>query len=285
MRFEIEVNTHAKQEVVDITDVVRRCIDESGVENGLCFLFVPHASASVTVNENTDPELMPDMISAMAHIAPQRPEYGHYNSDAHVQASLFGCCQTLMVRDRKPMLGHWQGVLFCEWDGPRSPRRILLEVIPTEGTVRRMKAEKVVSNVQVVHGPGGWGGPVLVEPSESNVVVYLDGPNVHNCARHVADLAGVAAIRVGDDSPLLERVLAVVVGSHNWAPIGPYVEQGIPVINTIAVAPPQSVNVSATSYVTGVRECDVHKVPLPAAAQTQDAQSGGSSKESLDAVQ
>jgi secondary thiamine-phosphate synthase enzyme len=272
MLFEIEVNTHAKREVVDITDVIRRCIDESGVENGLCFLFVPHASASVTVNENTDPDLFPDMISAMTHVAPQRPEYGHYNSDAHVQASLFGTCQTLMVRDRKPVLGHWQGVLFCEWDGPRSPRRILVEVIPTTGVVRRINAEKVLSKVQVVRGPGGCGGPVVLEPSkETDAVVYLDGPNVHNCARHIADLAGVTAVDGTTVSPALGRVLATVVGTTDLEQVQPYVQEGIPVINTIAVAPPQSADVSATLYVTGVRECDVHKVAVPGAAATLDA--------------
>jgi len=272
MFFEIEVNTHAKREVVDVTDVVRRCIDESGVENGLCFLFVPHASASVTVNENTDPDLFPDMISAMTHVAPQRPEYGHYNSDAHVQASLFGTCQTLMVRNRQPVLGHWQGVLFFEWDGPRSPRRLLLEIIPTTGTVRRIKAEKVVSTVQVVHGPQGWGGPVVVAPStDADVVVYLDGPNVHNCARHIADLAGVIAIEGATASPGLGQVLAVVIGTDDWGRVRPYVEEGIPVVNTIAVSPPQSADVSATSYVTGVRECDVHKVARPDTATAPDA--------------
>jgi len=109
--------------MIPITDRVERAVRESGVKDGICLVFVPHTTAAVTVNENADPMVVRDMLGAIDRLIPLRdPDYRHVegNSAAHLKASLFGCSRAIPVENGRLLLGVWQGVFFCEFDGPRS---------------------------------------------------------------------------------------------------------------------------------------------------------------------
>lgn len=114
---------------INITPQVRDAIRESGVLEGLCHVHCPHTTAGITVNENADPDVVTDLVFALNQTYPDRPEFRHVegNSAAHLKASVIGCGVTLIVHDGKPLLGIWQGVYFCEFDGPRT-RRVCISV-------------------------------------------------------------------------------------------------------------------------------------------------------------
>jgi secondary thiamine-phosphate synthase enzyme len=118
----IGVRTRKRNELVDITAEVRRMISESGVQNGLCHVFVPHTTAAVTINEKADPDVARDITAALERLVPPDAGYRHAegNSDAHVKSTLVGASEVLVVRGGSPVLGTWQAVFFCEFDGPRS---------------------------------------------------------------------------------------------------------------------------------------------------------------------
>jgi len=118
----IGVRTRRRNELVDITKEVRRAVEESGVRNGLCHIFVPHTTAAVTINEKADPDVARDIEAALQRLVPPDAEYRHAegNSDAHVKSTLVGASEFLVVRDGSLVLGAWQAVFFCEFDGPRS---------------------------------------------------------------------------------------------------------------------------------------------------------------------
>ena len=105
--------------------------DDSGVTEGLCYVFVPHTTAGVTINENADPSVKADILMVLNKVISDREPYRHLegNSPAHVKASLIGPQLTLLVSGGRLLLGTWQGVYFCEFDGPRS-RRLHLKVVP-----------------------------------------------------------------------------------------------------------------------------------------------------------
>ena len=108
----------------NITPQIREAIAESGAKDGLCTVHCPHTTAGITINENADPDVVRDLIFALEQTYPDRPEFRHAegNSAAHLRASVIGSGVTLMLRDGKPLLGTWQGVYFCEFDGPRTRR-------------------------------------------------------------------------------------------------------------------------------------------------------------------
>jgi len=118
----IGVRTRKRNELVDITAEVRRVISQSGVRNGLCHVFVPHTTAAVTINEKADPAVARDITSALERLVPPDDAYRHEegNSDAHVKSTLVGASEFLVVHEGSPVLGTWQAVFFCEFDGPRS---------------------------------------------------------------------------------------------------------------------------------------------------------------------
>ncbi|MEA5047028.1 MAG: secondary thiamine-phosphate synthase enzyme YjbQ [Eubacteriales bacterium] len=119
----------SRENWINITPQVRDAIRESGVLEGLCHVHCPHTTAGITVNENTDPDVVTDLVFALDQTYPDRPEFRHVegNSAAHLKASVIGCGVTLIVHDGKPLLGIWQGVYFCEFDGPRT-RRVCISV-------------------------------------------------------------------------------------------------------------------------------------------------------------
>lgn len=109
---------------IAVTLQVREAIAHSGVQDGLCTVYCPHTTAGVTINENADPDVVRDLIFALNQTYPDRPEFRHAegNSAAHLKASVIGSSVMLIVRGGKPLLGAWQGVYFCEFDGPRTRR-------------------------------------------------------------------------------------------------------------------------------------------------------------------
>ncbi|NQS98010.1 MAG: YjbQ family protein [candidate division Zixibacteria bacterium] len=126
---EFTVRTKSRNETVNIDREVMAAIKESGVKNGTCTVFIPHTTAAVTINENADPAVQRDILTKLSSLIPQSEGYAHMegNSDAHIKASLVGSSETLIISGGRPMLGTWQSVFFCEFDGPRT-RRAWIEV-------------------------------------------------------------------------------------------------------------------------------------------------------------
>jgi secondary thiamine-phosphate synthase enzyme len=119
----LAVRTQARSELVDITAQVRAIVQERNVENGVVFVFVPHTTAGITLNENADPDVRKDMLADLDRLAPwKQPYYAHYegNSAAHMKASLIGASACVPVQDGRLAVGPWQGIYLCEFDGPRT---------------------------------------------------------------------------------------------------------------------------------------------------------------------
>jgi secondary thiamine-phosphate synthase enzyme len=129
-----EVRTSAQTEFIDITRSVQEAVEKTGVEDGMCILFIPHTTAAITINENADPSVVRDMVMELNKIVPFKDQYHHLegNSPAHIKASLVGCSEMVLVESGKLVLGTWQGIFFCEFDGPRS-RRVHVKVMKTPG--------------------------------------------------------------------------------------------------------------------------------------------------------
>lgn len=125
---ELRISTGERDEFVDITGRVREALSASGVAEGVCRVFVPHTTAAVTINEGADPAVTRDIIKELDKIIPHSDGYTHMegNSAAHIKATLVGSSETLMVRGGNLVLGTWQAVYFCEFDGPRS-RKVLVQ--------------------------------------------------------------------------------------------------------------------------------------------------------------
>mgnify|MGYP001813216701 FL=1 len=122
MTREIPVRTRKRNELVDITSIIRELIDESGVTEGICHIFVPHTTAAVTINEKADPDVATDISNTLEKIIPAGWGYRHAegNSDSHLKSSLVGASESVIITGGRPLLGTWQAVFFCEFDGPRS---------------------------------------------------------------------------------------------------------------------------------------------------------------------
>ncbi len=129
-----QVKTSAKTDFVDITRSVQEAIQKLGMKDGVCFVFVPHTTAAITINENADPSVSRDIVMELNKIVPFQDRYQHSegNSSAHIKASLLGPSQTLFVESGRLVLGTWQGIFFCEFDGPRS-RKVYVKAMKTEG--------------------------------------------------------------------------------------------------------------------------------------------------------
>ncbi len=127
---EISVKTNTHSEMIDITAKVSAVLEKTGVKNGICTVFTPHTTAGISINENADPDVPRDMMKEMDKVIPLKDGYAHAegNSAAHIKSSLFGCSETVIVKNGSLMLGSWQSVFFCEFDGPRS-RKVWVEVI------------------------------------------------------------------------------------------------------------------------------------------------------------
>ena len=126
---EFKVSTSRRNELVDITGEIRSIISESGIQNGCCHIFVPHTTAAVTINEKADPNVPRDISNSMEKIVPPDWGYTHAegNSDSHIKSSMVGASEMVLISDSKPVLGTWQAVFFCEFDGPRT-RKCMVRV-------------------------------------------------------------------------------------------------------------------------------------------------------------
>ena len=127
----IEIKTRSRVEFQEVTPKVRDIIGESGIRSGVCYLFVPHTTAGVIVNEHADPSVVEDIAAQLEAMVPQHGNYRHLegNAPAHIKASLVGSSEALLIEDGKIVLGTWQGIFFCEFDGPRN-RTLLVKVMP-----------------------------------------------------------------------------------------------------------------------------------------------------------
>jgi secondary thiamine-phosphate synthase enzyme len=116
------VKTHETTELVDITSEINRLVRNSGVDQGLCMLYVPHTTAAVTINESADPSVKSDILMILNQIIPWEANYRHMegNSAAHIKTTLVGSSELIAIENGHLVLGTWQGVFFCEFDGPRS---------------------------------------------------------------------------------------------------------------------------------------------------------------------
>ena len=126
---ELPVKTTTRISLVDITSGIRDVVRSSGIASGICMVFCPHTTAGLTINENADPDVVRDIIMKTSKMVPENEGYRHSegNSDAHIKSSLFGPSLQLIVDNGDLLLGTWQGIYFCEFDGPRS-RRVYVKV-------------------------------------------------------------------------------------------------------------------------------------------------------------
>ena len=118
----LNVKTHSQTEMIDVTDLVQQQVVDSGLKDGLCMVFVPHTTAAVTINESADPAVRRDILMVLNKIVPWDDAYRHMegNSPAHLKTSIIGSSEIIAVEKGRLVLGTWQGIFFCEFDGPRS---------------------------------------------------------------------------------------------------------------------------------------------------------------------
>jgi secondary thiamine-phosphate synthase enzyme len=128
-----QVRTTQHTEFIDITRYVQEAVKKTGVQEGICFVFIPHTTAGVTINENADPSVSEDIVMELNKMVPFQDRYQHLegNSPAHIKASLAGFSQTIFVESGKLVLGTWQGIFFSEFDGPRN-RKVYVKVMKTQ---------------------------------------------------------------------------------------------------------------------------------------------------------
>lgn len=127
--YELRVRSREREEMLEITGEVRRRLKESGAQEGICVLYVQHTTAGLTVNENADPDVQRDMLLALRTLLPQHGmgfRHGEENSDAHLKASLFGPTVTVPFHEGELLLGRWQGIFLCEFDGPRERKVVMM---------------------------------------------------------------------------------------------------------------------------------------------------------------
>ncbi len=126
----LSVPTSSRTQMINIDHLVEQTVQESGVQTGICHVFVTHTTAGVTINENADPNVVRDILTELNKVIPLQDNYTHMegNSAAHIKSSLVGCAQTIPVENGRLVLGTWQSVFFCEFDGPRQ-RKVVVQVM------------------------------------------------------------------------------------------------------------------------------------------------------------
>ncbi|MDP3047854.1 MAG: secondary thiamine-phosphate synthase enzyme YjbQ, partial [Thermodesulfovibrionales bacterium] len=126
----INVRSSQRSEFIDITEKINEVIKETGILSGICYVYVPHTTAAVTINEGADPSVHRDIQNALTRLVPQEMNYSHRegNADAHIKSRIIGTSQLVIIDEGRLVLGSWQAVYFCEFDGPRH-RRVTLKII------------------------------------------------------------------------------------------------------------------------------------------------------------
>ena len=134
--YTLILSTSAKHQLTDITPKVQDIVSKSKVKEGICIVYVPHATAAITINENADPNIQTDIIKAINKIVPEHDDYLHdevdNNAAAHIKSTLVGVSKTIPINNGELQLGTWQALMFCEFDGPRSNRKVIVQVIKNE---------------------------------------------------------------------------------------------------------------------------------------------------------
>ncbi len=125
-----QIRTTSRNQLIDISAKVCEYVSQSGIRDGVCVVFTPHTTAAITINENADPDVKTDMIRKLAESFPQSDDHLHAegNSDSHIKSSLVGCSETIIIDAGKLLLGTWQGIYFCEFDGPRH-RQFFVKIV------------------------------------------------------------------------------------------------------------------------------------------------------------
>jgi len=128
-----QVMTTTQTEFIEITYSVQEAVQKTGMRDGICLIFIPHTTAAVTINENADPSVVQDIVMELNKMVPFKNQYRHMegNSPAHIKASLMGCSEIVLVESGKLFLGTWQGIFFCEFDGPRN-RKVHVKMISND---------------------------------------------------------------------------------------------------------------------------------------------------------
>ena len=126
----ILVSTRAREDLVDVTSMVEKAVREAGVSSGICVLYCPHTTAAITINEGADPSVAEDILMGLGRLIPASWDYSHLegNSDAHLKSSLVGTSETVIIEKGRLVLGTWQKIFFCEFDGPRS-RKVIWKLL------------------------------------------------------------------------------------------------------------------------------------------------------------
>ena len=124
-----KVKTSSREELIDITRQVNEIVRSKNISQGLCCIYTPHTTAAITINENADPTVRSDIIKGLSHLNFESVSFRHMegNSPAHLKSSIFGCSETVIIQNNNLQLGTWQGIYFCEFDGPRN-RKVFVEV-------------------------------------------------------------------------------------------------------------------------------------------------------------
>ena len=127
---QVQIKTNSKVDLVDISSEAKSIVRDSGIESGILVINIPHTTAAVTINENSDPAVKDDIINELNKIIPFNDNYRHLegNSAAHIKSSIIGADQTIIIEKNKLKLGRWQGIIFCEFDGPRT-RKVNFKII------------------------------------------------------------------------------------------------------------------------------------------------------------
>ncbi len=130
MMKKISISTRSRNELHDITSMVEDAVKTSKVKSGLCHIFIPHTTAAITINENADPSVKKDIIEGLEKLAPPDAGYAHTegNADAHIKSAMVGTDRTVPIEAGRLALGTWQGIFFCEFDGPRQ-RTVIVNII------------------------------------------------------------------------------------------------------------------------------------------------------------
>jgi len=130
MIVKLVVSTDVRTQMVEITEKIKDAVHDSGIRNGICTVFVPHTTAAVTINENADPDVVRDFTKEIDKVIPWENDYRHMegNSAAHLKASIIGASEQIIIEDGRLLLGTWQGIWLCEYDGPRV-RNVIVKVM------------------------------------------------------------------------------------------------------------------------------------------------------------
>ncbi len=130
MPITVSVKTTARVELVDVTHLVQQEVEKAGVKDGLCVVYVPHTTSGITINEGADPAVCSDIIKKLKQLVPPHDGYRHMegNSDSHIKASIMGSSVTVLVEGGRLVLGTWQKIFYCEFDGPRS-RKVFVKMV------------------------------------------------------------------------------------------------------------------------------------------------------------